>query len=58
MKGTQVRQRLLPPLPVTDGLQHGFGGRRGVGQNLHGGRRGPLQKVSGAAAGNTSFLLC
>lgn len=50
LEGPEVSQRPLPPLPVADGLQHGPGGRRGVGQDFHGGGSGPAQQVSRAAA--------
>ena len=56
MKWPEVRQGLLPPLPVTDGLQHSLGGGRGAGQDLHGGSGAPVQEVR-VAARNTDFAL-
>ena len=56
MKRPKVSQGLLPPLPVTDRLQHGLGGGRGAGQDLHGGSCAPVEEVR-VAARNTDFAL-
>ena len=45
MLGSEVAERVPPPVVVTDGGQHSLGGQAGGGQHLHGPGRRPVEEV-------------